>query len=385
MTDAVPLFPRLEAATLDVGSCDTVYARIVVRAEVRNATPHPWSGRIRIGIREVGWDGGQPEAPVAVAEAALPTLAPRETRHHEAELAVGTPFYWTEATPYRYSARIALETEDWRQEHELIFTVASQFDGVRITVLQSSPTTISSVPESKRTTPAIFVVGDSTGFSNGVNQLGWGDALARCVDGSAVAIHNRCRPGRSTRSFRREGLWERVRSEVRAGDIILLQFGHNDADDVAKNRCRGVLPGVGPETLDAPVIGGGAETVRTFGYYLRRLCREAQLVGARPVLLSPTPKNAWNGAQLAPPAHDHGEWSRAIAAELGVPFVDATARITARYEALRPERVEALFCSVSDNVHTSPAGAALNAACVAAGLRDCPALADLHDAIFPQA
>jgi lysophospholipase L1-like esterase len=133
------------------------------------------------------------------------------------------------------------------------------------------------------------------------------------------------------------------------------------------------------------VIGAADETVRTFGYYLRRLCREAQLVGARPVLISPTPKNAWNGKRLAPPAHGHGEWSRAIAAELGVPFIDATARITARYEKLGPERVGALFCSASDDVHTSPAGAALNAACVAAGLRECPALGDLHDAILPRA
>jgi hypothetical protein len=238
MTDAVPSFPRLDTPTIEPGASDTVVARLIIRTELHDTGPHPWSGRIHIGIREVGWDGGQPEAPVAVAEAALPTLAPGEAHIHVAELAVGTPFYWTEATPYRYSARIALESDDWRQERELIFSITSPANGLRITILQSSPATVSPMPAPTRTTPAIFVVGDSTGFSNGVNQLGWGDALAGCVGACAIAIHNRCRPGRSTRSFRREGLWERVCGEVRSGDVILLQFGHNDADSALRRSTR---------------------------------------------------------------------------------------------------------------------------------------------------
>ena len=58
-----------------------------------------------------------------------------------------------------------------------------------------------------------------------------------------------------------------------------------------------------------------------------------------------------------------------VAQASGVDFIDLNQMIAERYHALGQEKVQLLFCSASDNVHTSPAGAELNAACVVDGLK----------------
>jgi lysophospholipase L1-like esterase len=217
--------------------------------------------------------------------------------------------------------------------------------------------------------PSLFVVSDSTAFSNGQNQLGWGDPLAKFFDPEKINVLNRARPGRSTRSFRSEGLWSRALAEMKAGDFVLIQFGHNDADKLAEGRCRGVLPGVGEETKEVVMPDGTCEIVRTYGWYLRQFIAETKAKGATPILLSLTAKNIWENGRLQRKQSEYGNWAAQVAQASGADFIDLTSIIADRYDELGHERVQPLFCSASDNVHTSPAGAELNAACVAAGLK----------------
>jgi lysophospholipase L1-like esterase len=74
--------------------------------------------------------------------------------------------------------------------------------------------------------PTVWVVGDST--ANNANRRGWGDPLASYFDQERVRTVNRARAGRSSRTFVTEGLWENVRRELKPGDYVLLQMGHND-------------------------------------------------------------------------------------------------------------------------------------------------------------
>ena len=67
---------------------------------------------------------------------------------------------------------------------------------------------------------------------------------------------------------------------------------------------------------------------------------------------------------------EHAAWGREVAQQEGALFIDLTLRVTEAYRALGAEKVEALFADA--RTHTNEAGARVNAACVAAALRELP-------------
>ncbi len=76
----------------------------------------------------------------------------------------------------------------------------------------------------------IFIAGDSTAATyppEAFPLTGWGQALAEIVP-NGFNVVNMARPGRSTKSFRDEGVWDELLSQVRSCDIVIIQFGHND-------------------------------------------------------------------------------------------------------------------------------------------------------------
>lgn len=150
----------------------------------------------------------------------------------------------------------------------------------------------------------IHIAGDSTAARYGRErypQAGWGQFLACGLDGS-VEVRNHAVGGRSTRTFIGEGRLDRIRSEIKAGDTLLMQFGHNDANTVREGRY--------------------AAPLGAYRYNLSRMIAVAKSAGAQPVLITPvTRRNFENGRVKA----DFTPWSnamRSLAAELGVPLID---------------------------------------------------------------
>ena len=85
------------------------------------------------------------------------------------------------------------------------------------------------MPRTRRSTrklPTVWVIGDST--ANNQNHRGWADPFAAYFDPAKVNVVNRARAGRSSRTFLTEGLWDSVLAELKPGDYVLIQFGHND-------------------------------------------------------------------------------------------------------------------------------------------------------------
>jgi lysophospholipase L1-like esterase len=73
--------------------------------------------------------------------------------------------------------------------------------------------------------------------------------FADYFDPTRVNVVNRARGGRSSRTFVTEGLWDQLMASVKPGDIVLIQFGHNDGGAINDtNRARGSLRGIGDET-----------------------------------------------------------------------------------------------------------------------------------------
>ncbi len=322
-------------------------------------------GKIAASVYEVGVDGSQPDAPCA--EAVATTWSTARPAIVELPIQLGTPFLANRRAQPRYALRVTWDRPDRPAEGgEQLFRLAT--DG-QLVLLENFKAGWRSPSRRPPHLPALFVVGDSTAYSNGPGQRGWGDELMPCLDPATIQVLNRARPGRSTRSYRREGLWQRVLAELAPGDLVLIQFGHNDADLLAEGRCRGVLPGDGETTQSVCLPDGRQETVLTYGAYLRQFVMETRARGALPVLLSLTVRNRWRGEKLADPASDYGRWSAIVAGSAGIPFLDLEEFIRKHYQILGQEPVSRLFCSVDDHVHTSVAGARLNAAGVAAGLK----------------
>jgi len=87
--------------------------------------------------------------------------------------------------------------------------------------------------------PTLFVVGDSTANNRANGALGWGDPFSSYFDTTKINVLNRARAGRSSRTFISEGLWERVLADMKPGDFVLIQFGHNDAGSLNTDRACG--------------------------------------------------------------------------------------------------------------------------------------------------
>lgn len=224
------------------------------------------------------------------------------------------------------------------------------------------------------TLPTVFIVGDSTA-RNG-RDLGWGDHFAQFFDTSRINIANRARAGRSSRTYINEGMWTKTLAEMKSGDFMLLQMGHNDGGDLGGAKPRGTLKGVGEETKDVPQtvgpLAGQTETVHTYGWYLRKMIDEAKAKGVHPMLLTVTVRNIWtagpDGKQHIERDMGYTPFIQQVAAQEKIPVVDMATLEADRLEALGPEKTAALF--PIDHTHTSPDGADQNARDVAAAIRN---------------
>jgi lysophospholipase L1-like esterase len=234
--------------------------------------------------------------------------------------------------------------------------------------------------------PTVFIVGDSTARNS--TDLGWGDHFAQFFDTSRINVANRAIAGRSARSYIDEGHWATTLAEMKSGDYLLLQMGHNDGGDLGGAKPRGDLKGIGDDTADvAQTTGpyaGKVETVHTFGWYLRKMIDDAKAKGVYPILLTTTIRNIWTtpegtpcgaAAQAACPAGSHierdlgyNDWIRQVASQENIPVLELGNVEADRLEALGPEKTAPLF--PKDHTHTSPDGANLVAESVAAVIRN---------------
>lgn len=124
----------------------------------------------------------------------------------------------------------------------------------------------------------IWVCGDSTvtdqtanlPYAPGTSYCGWGQMLPAYLPD--VCITNHAHSGLTTESFTSEGHWDIVKPRLRAGDICLYQFGHNDQ-----------------KLAHLQAYGGYTDRLRTY-------IKEARTAGAVPVLVTPQARNSWKDA-----------------------------------------------------------------------------------------
>ncbi|MEL1252474.1 rhamnogalacturonan acetylesterase [Flavobacterium sp. DGU38] len=176
--------------------------------------------------------------------------------------------------------------------------------------------------KSKVTT--IYLIGDSTVADYSLEkdyeskrfpQVGWGQVfqpffqkdslkLVKNILGNAkeVKIDDRAKGGRSTRTFFQEGRWAAVYKTLQKGDVVMMQFGHNDSSEEKTERY-----------------------VNIEGYkeFLRLFINQTREKGATPIVLTPVARNyPWKDGKLS---NVHGEYPQAardVAKELNVKLID---------------------------------------------------------------
>jgi len=249
----------------------------------------------------------------------------------------------------------------------VVMIVPSQVKDDARPVVDDSKTAPSQIRDSKL--PTLWIVGDSTLNSNAPLR-GWGQELAQFFDLTKINVVNRAIGGRSSRTFQNEGRWEKVLAEMRKGDFVLIQFGHNDVgkydDPAAKERPS--LHGEGEETVEVTKLNGTKETLHTFGWYMRKYGNDARAKGATAIFCSMVPHKDWqNGKIVRKESETFVRWTANAAKATGAAFIDLNEIVALEFERLGVEKVAPLFGDA--RTHSTPAGARLNAELVIAGIR----------------
>lgn len=171
--------------------------------------------------------------------------------------------------------------------------------------------------QAQQSKPKVALAGDSTVTAH----AGWGTGFELYSLGG-MEIINLSQGGRSSKSFRHEGHWQKVLDSK--PEVILIQFGHNDQ------------PGKGPDRETDPST--------SFRENLRRYIDEAREIGAKPVLITPLERRKWDadGAYIKPTLSEYAEAVRIVAREKDVPCIDLNQKSIEIYESLGPKGCELL-------------------------------------------
>ena len=210
------------------------------------------------------------------------------------------------------------------------------------------------------TAQTVYFCGDSTMAAKGANDGdtdGWGTYIGDLLTVPAV---NKAIGGRSARSYTNEGRFQAVADLVVDGDIVVIEFGHNDGGSPESNdNGRSDCPGAGTETCISDATG---ETVYTFVFYVIQAAKLMLSKGATVILSSQTPNNQWEGGSYGGSPSRFVGYQKVAADALAsddVTFVDHFQAVSNMYLQLGSDAVNALY--PNDHTHTSPEGAKLSA------------------------
>ncbi|MFC6335105.1 rhamnogalacturonan acetylesterase [Paenibacillus septentrionalis] len=190
--------------------------------------------------------------------------------------------------------------------------------------------------------PTVYLAGDSTmqTFDESWKpEAGWGQMIDLFFT-KDVRFANHAIGGRSSKTFITEGRLDQILHEIRQGDYMLIQFGHNDA------------------TISVPAR---YTTIPEYKDYLKQYVNGARQHGAEPILVTPVGRRIFDeetGAfKLSFPEYVQG--MKEIAVELNVKLVDLNARSTAYYNEMGVEGTKAIFLHTAPGAYTAfPNGSA---------------------------
>lgn len=209
----------------------------------------------------------------------------------------------------------------------------------------------------------IFMAGDSTMankpyFRNVTDSLtgepiqeqnlerGWGQFLGKYLNENII-VRNMAKNGASTKSFRAQGLWDKLLSEMQKGDFVIIQFGHNDSSLTKSSRT----------------------TAAEYKANIERFVDEVRAKGGKPILCTSVARRKFVDAKLVDTHGAYPEIVREIAKVKQVPMLDLQKSTSAWLAAEGEQKSNAFFHKLAkgvsrsypygldDNTHFNEAGA----------------------------
>lgn len=210
----------------------------------------------------------------------------------------------------------------------------------------------------------IFLAGDSTMAAKADDkrpETGWGEMLEKRFKPGTVKVDNRAMNGRSTTSFIAEGRWKALIDSVNKGDLVFIQFGHNDQK---KDK-----PGVyaAPEAYKANLLG---------------FVNNVRAKGATPVLMTSIARRRFEAGKVVQTHGEYPDLVKAVAKDHNVAVIDMGRKTEAVLAREGEEGSKKLFLhlkpgenanypkGVEDNTHLSPFGAEVFAGLAIEGIRE---------------
>lgn len=178
----------------------------------------------------------------------------------------------------------------------------------------------------------VYLIGDSTIANKAVTaspETGWGMPFAIMFD-SSVVVDNRAKNGRSTRTFISENLWQPIADNLKAGDYVFMQFGHNDESKEKVDRY------TSPEEYKRNLV---------------KFIIETRAKNANPVLLTPVTRRRFKEGVIQ---ETHAEYSRLVlevARELTVPVIDLDTKSRELLQSFGEEQSKLLFLQLQPGEH----------------------------------
>jgi len=217
-----------------------------------------------------------------------------------------------------------------------------------------------SVAPAPNSTVRIFLAGDST-MTDQANEpyVGWGQAFPLFI-GERAVVANHAESGRALRSFQGENRLDKILSQLRKDDFVLIQFGHNDQKEK----------------------GEGVGAFTTYAKRLRDYLDAIQAKGGKPVLVTAVARRRFDDkGQVTESLGDFPEAVRRVAKERSIPLVDLNTSSKQVYQALGVEKSKLALLHfpaktfpgqtdpLRDDTHFSAYGAYEMARCVTEGIR----------------
>ncbi|MEA1848897.1 rhamnogalacturonan acetylesterase [Chryseobacterium sp. MHB01] len=214
--------------------------------------------------------------------------------------------------------------------------------------------------------PTLFLIGDST-MANKENpdknpEHGWGQVLNQFFT-TGIEIQNHAMNGRSSKSFRTEGRWAAIEKQLKKGDFVIIQFGHND------QKVKDSTKFTNPYTQ--------------YRANLERYVKETRAKGAIPILMTSIVRRNFNENGVLIDTHkEYPLVVRMVANDLNVPFVDMQLLTEQLEIAYGPENSKKLHLHFKegeepyypkgkdDDTHLSKLGADLEAKLAAESLKN---------------
>jgi lysophospholipase L1-like esterase len=194
----------------------------------------------------------------------------------------------------------------------------------------------------------VYIAGDSTVTDQTLEPYNsWGQMLPRWFNPGGVAIANHAESGETLRAFQGEKRLDKIMSQIKRGDYLFIQFGHNDEKEK----------------------GEGVGAFTTFKASLVHYVELARSKGAIPVVITPVQRQTFDSNGKITNSHgDYPDAVRQVAKEQNVALIDLHAMTTPLYEAWGPADAPKAFAP-KDKTHHNNYGSYEIAKCVVEGIR----------------